>query len=149
MSPSVDHILLWWVLLSFVVTCVLIYTEMLWMWVLGLRYGPEPLGALPSRLILCSAGSEVNRVHVVLSGFSVRWFCFVQAKCRYSCMYFLAALVLVCVDVRMVSSVYTMTWTSALAGGMSATLLCNSEMGEIFIGWGRLWSEGTWWCHMY
>ena len=30
-----------------------------------------------------------------------RLFCFVQAKtlCRYGCMYFLAALVLVCVDV--------------------------------------------------
>ena len=30
---------------------------------------------------------------VVLSGFSVRLFCFVQAKtlCRYSCMYFLSA----------------------------------------------------------
>ena len=42
----------------------------------------------------------MNRVQVVLSGFSKR-FCFVQAKtlCRYGCMYFLAALVLVCVDV--------------------------------------------------
>ena len=40
----------------------------------------------------------------VLSGFSKRLFCFVQAKtlCRYGCMYFLAALVLVCVD--MISS---------------------------------------------
>ena len=38
---------------------------------------------------------------VVLSGFSKRLFCFVQAKtlCRYGCIYFLAALVLVCVDV--------------------------------------------------
>ena len=44
---------------------------------------------------------SVNRVQVVLSGFSKRLFCFVQAKtlCRYGCMYFLAALVLVCVDV--------------------------------------------------
>ena len=43
----------------------------------------------------------MNRVQVVLSGFSKRLFCFVQAKtlCRYGCMYFLAALVLVCVDV--------------------------------------------------
>ena len=33
-------------------------------------------------------------------------FCFVQAKtlCRYGCMYFLAALVLVCVDVIVMSS---------------------------------------------
>ena len=42
----------------------------------------------------------MNRVQVVLSGFSMRLFCFVQAKplCRY-CMYFLDALVLGCVDV--------------------------------------------------
>ena len=33
-----------------------------------------------SRLLLYSAGSGVNRVQVVLSGFSVRLFCFVQAK---------------------------------------------------------------------
>ena len=39
-------------------------------------------------------------MQVVLSGFSVRLFCFVQAKtvCRYVYMYFLAALVLMCVD---------------------------------------------------
>ena len=42
-----------------------------------------------SRLLLYSAGSGVNRVQVVLSGFSVRLFCFVQAKtlCRYGYMY--------------------------------------------------------------
>ena len=36
-------------------------------------------------------------MQVVLSGFSVRLFCFVQAKtlCRCGCMYFLAALVFV------------------------------------------------------
>ena len=33
-----------------------------------------------SRLLLYSAGSGVNRVQVVLSGFSVSLFCFVQAK---------------------------------------------------------------------
>ena len=82
----------------------------------GTKVSPEPLGALPcvvqcclflkSRLLLYSAGSGVNRVHVVLSGFSVRLFCFVQAKtlCRYGCMYFLAALVRVCVDVMVMSS---------------------------------------------
>ena len=51
---------------------------------------------LRSRLILYSAGSGVNRVQVVLSGFSVYY--------RYGCMYFLAALVLVCVDVMVMSS---------------------------------------------
>ena len=52
-----------------------------------------------SRLLLYSAESGVNRVQVVLSGFSVRLFCFGHAKylCRYGCMYLLAALVLVCV----------------------------------------------------
>ena len=59
-----------------------------------------------SRLLLYSAGSGVNRVQVVLSGFSKMVFCFVQAKtlCRYGCIYFLAALVLVCVDVIVMSS---------------------------------------------
>ena len=70
------------------------------------------MGALPwvgcallfivrSRLLIYSAGSGVNRVQVVLSGFSKRLFCFVQAKtlCRYGCIYFLTALVVVCVDV--------------------------------------------------
>ena len=58
------------------------------------------------RLLLYSAGSGVNRVQVVLSGFSVRLFCFVQTKtlCRYGCMYFFAALVLVCVYVMVMSS---------------------------------------------
>ena len=61
---------------------------------------------LRSRLLLYSAGFGVNRVQVVLSGFSVRLFCFVQAKtlCMYGCMYLLAALVLVCVDVMVMSS---------------------------------------------
>ena len=51
-----------------------------------------------SRFLLYSAWSGVQ---VVLSGFSVRLVCFVQVKtlCRYGCMYFLAALVLVYVDV--------------------------------------------------
>ena len=57
--------------------------------------GSAELFILRSRLLLYSAGSGVNRVQVVLSGFSVRLFCFVQVKtlCRYGCMYFLAELV--------------------------------------------------------
>ena len=49
----------------------------------------------------------MNREQVVLSEFSMRLFCFVQEKktfCRYACMYFLAALVLVCVDVMVMPS---------------------------------------------
>ena len=58
-------------------------------------------------------------MQIVLSGFSVRLFCFVQVKtvCRYDCMYFLAALVLVCVDMMVMSSTYAMTWTGALGSG--------------------------------
>ena len=68
--------------------------------------GSAVLFIFRARLLLYSAGSGVNRVQVVLSGFSVRLFCFVQTKplCRYGCMYFLAAVVLVCVDVMVMSS---------------------------------------------
>ena len=52
--------------------------------------GSALLFIVMSRLLLYSAGSCVNRVQVVLSGFSMRLFCFVQANtlCRYGCMYF-------------------------------------------------------------
>ena len=48
----------------------------------------------------------MNRVQVVLYGFRMRLFYFVQAKtfCMYGCIYFLAAFVLVCVDVIVMSS---------------------------------------------
>ena len=50
-------------------------------------------------------------MQVVLYGFSVRLFCFVQVKSlsRYGCMYVFAVLVLVCVDVMVMSSTYAMT----------------------------------------
>ena len=48
-------------------------------------------------------------MQVVLSGFSVRLFCFVQTLCRYGSMYFLATLVLVCVDVMVMSAAYAIT----------------------------------------
>ena len=95
-------------------------TEMLWMWVLYVSFGskvrPRTFGYVAmgsavlfifrSRLIEYSARSGVNRVQVVLSGFSMRLFCFVKAKtlCRYGCIYFLAALLLVRVDVIVMSS---------------------------------------------
>ena len=73
--------------------------------------GSALLFIVGSRFFVYSAGSGVNRVQVVMSGFSKWVFCFVQAKtlCRYGCMYFLAALVLVCVDVIVMSSAYAMT----------------------------------------
>ena len=57
-----------------------------------------------SRLLVYSAGSGVNRLQVVLTGFSMRLLCFVQANflCMYGCMYVLAAPVLVCVDVMVI-----------------------------------------------
>ena len=95
-------------------------TEMLWMCVLYVSFGskvrPRTFGCVAmgsallfivmSRLFVYSAGSGVNRVQVVLSGFNKRLYGFVQAKtlCRYGCMYFLAALVLVCEDVIVMSS---------------------------------------------
>ena len=92
-------------------------TEMLWMYVgFWSKVRPRTFGCVAmgsallfivrSRLLVYSAASGVNRVHVVLSGFSKRLFCFVQVKtsCRYGCMYFLAVLVLVCVDVNVMSS---------------------------------------------
>ena len=42
--------------------------------------GSLVLFILRSRLLLYSAGPGVNRVQVVLSGFSVLLFCFAQAK---------------------------------------------------------------------
>ena len=50
-------------------------------------------------------------MQVVLSGFIGRFLCFVQANtvCGYGCVYFLAALVLVCVDVMVLSSALAMT----------------------------------------
>ena len=59
--------------------------------------GSAVLFILRSRLLLFSVGFGVNRVQVVLSGFSVILLCFVKEKtsCRYGCMYLLAALVMV------------------------------------------------------
>ena len=66
--------------------------------------GSTVLFILRSRSLLYSEGSRMNTVKVVLFGFSVSLFCFVQAKtlCMYGCMYLLAALVLACVDVMVV-----------------------------------------------
>ena len=57
--------------------------------------GSALLSIFRSRLLVYSAGSGVNRMQVVLSGFSMRLFCFVQTKtlCRYGCIYLLNILV--------------------------------------------------------
>ena len=68
---------------------------------LSVAMGSDLLFIVRSRLIVYSSGSGVNRLNVVLSGFSMKLFCFVQSKplCRYGCMYLLASLVFVCVNV--------------------------------------------------
>ena len=100
-------------------------TEMVWMCLLYVSFGfkvrSRTFGCVVmgsalsciyrSRLLVYSAGSGMNRVQVVLFGFSVRLYCLVQVKtfCRYGCIYFFAALVLVCVDVMVMSSALSMT----------------------------------------
>ena len=61
---------------------------------------------LSNMLLLYSTGYGLNRVQGVLSRFSLRVLSFVQAKtlCWYGCMYFLAAIMLVCGDPMMLSS---------------------------------------------
>ena len=78
-------------------------TEMLWMCVLYVSFGSRVrlrtfrcvamgsalLFILRSKLLVYSAGSGVNRVQVVLSGFSKRCFVHAETFSRYGCMYFL------------------------------------------------------------
>ena len=61
-----------------------------------------------SRLFLYSTWSGVNRVQVVLSGFSVRFFLSRQ-NLYVGMVVCMASLVLVCVDVMVMSSAYAMT----------------------------------------
>ena len=87
-------------------------TDMLWMCVLYVSFGSVTMASallciFRSRLLVYSAGYGVNRVQVVLSGFSMRLFCFVQKHyvgMVVTCIYLLVALVLVCVDVMVMSS---------------------------------------------
>ena len=71
--------------------------------------GSVLLFILRSRVLVYSTGSGVNRVQDVLSRFSIRLFCTGKTLCGYSCMYFLVALVLVCVDVMVMLSAQAMT----------------------------------------
>ena len=66
-----------------------VFPEMLWMCLLYVSFGskvrPRTFGCIAmgsssyfrSRLLVYSAGSAVNKAQVVLSGFSMRLFCFV------------------------------------------------------------------------
>ena len=57
------------------------------------------------RLLLYSAGSGLNRVQEVLSGLITRLLWCVTSKtlCKYGCIYFLAALMPVCLNVVVMS----------------------------------------------
>ena len=48
--------------------------------------GSALLFIVRSKMLAYSAGCGVNRVQVVLSAFSMRLFCFVQAKTFYVCI---------------------------------------------------------------
>ena len=79
---------------AFMICSLCACTEMVWMCVLYVSFGskvrPRAFGCIVmgsallyifrSRLLVYSAGSGVNKVQVVLSGFSMRLFCFVQEK---------------------------------------------------------------------
>ena len=58
--------------------------------------GSAVLFILRSRLLLYSAGSGVNRVQLFCLDLACDNFVQTKTLCRYGCMYFLAALVLVC-----------------------------------------------------
>ena len=86
------------------------------MWSFGSKVRPRTFGYVAmgsallyifrSRLLVYSAGSGVNRVQVVLSVFSMRLYCFVQAKifCMYGSIHFLAAMNLIVVPGMLVYS---------------------------------------------
>ena len=67
--------------------------------------GSAVLFILRSRLLLYYVGSGVNRVQVVLSGFSVSLLFRPCKKTvyRYGCVHFFVAFVLVCVDVKVMA----------------------------------------------
>ena len=60
--------------------------------------------------------------------------CPVKTLCKYGCMYFLAALMLVCVDVIVMSSAYNITCTWSVGEGISAVyVFMGSQIHKIFL----------------
>ena len=106
--------------------------------------GSAVLFSCRSRFILYYAGSGVNRVQVVLSGFSVGLFCFVHAKtlCRYGCIYFMAALVLVCVEVMWCHM--RRSWTESL---LWVVVCLQCKCWIVFVK-GRHRVERQFWIHV-
>ena len=94
-------------------------TKMLWMCVLYVSFGskvkPINFGCIAMGSPLLYFEVQITRIYSRVRReqsascfvwISMRLFCFGQVKtvCRYGCIYFLAALVLVCVDVMVMSS---------------------------------------------
>ena len=71
--------------------------------------------------MLYYSGSGVNSVQVVLSGLNMRLLYFIHMCicCNYGCMYALAAFLLVCVYVMVMSSAYEVSFSGAGGCGMS------------------------------
>ena len=71
--------------------------------------------------MLCSAGSGVSSVHVVLSVLRSRSLSFVHLSmfCRYGCMLAFAMFMSVCGVVIVMSSVYVVSCTESGGSGMS------------------------------
>ena len=66
-----------------------------------------------------------------MSGFSKSLFCFVQPKtlCRYGCMYFLVALVLVCVELYFKLTLFGCVISICCVGFASLDVVCD-ELNE-------------------
>ena len=84
--------------------------------------------AVDCSLVLYSAGSGVNSVEVVLSGLIMRLLSFVHVcNCRYGCMYALAAFLLVCVDIMVMSYAYEVSYSGGAGGyGMPDVYILTS-----------------------
>ena len=77
--------------------------------------------------VLYSAVSTVNSVHVVLSGLSMRLLYFNVCNCyRHDCMYVLAAFLLVCEDVMVMSYTYDVSCSGAGGCGMPDVYMLKS-----------------------
>lgn len=79
-------------------------------------------------LVLYSAGSGVNSVHVVLSELRMRLFVCVHAcmRCKYGCRYVFAMSMFLCVVVIVMSSAYVVSCVYLGGGGMSAVYMLKS-----------------------
>ena len=86
--------------------------------------GSVMLSIYSSSYVLYSAGSDVKRVHVVLSGLRMRLF--VSSPCRYDWMFAFVMFMLLCVDVMVMSSAYVVRFTGTCGVGVSDVYMLKS-----------------------